>query len=58
MKEEKTNWAFVTVLLSVLAILIMMAYTIKFIDTQAQRIDALEIENIRHNDRFSVLWDL
>ena len=58
MKEEKTNWAFVTVLLSVVAILIMMAYTIKFIDTQAQRIDALEIENIRHNDRFSVLLDL
>ena len=51
MKKEKTNWAFVTVLLSVVALQIIMVYTIKFIDTQAQRIDALEMDNIRLMDR-------
>ncbi len=55
MKNEKTNWAFVTILLSMITILIMLCYTIKFIDTQARRIDTLEVENIRHNDRWGIL---
>ena len=39
-------------LLSLIAVLIMLAYTIKFVDTQDQRIKQLEIENIKLND----LW--
>ncbi len=55
MKKEKNNWTTVFTLLSLITVLIMLACTIKFIDTQAQRIDELEIENIRHNDRWGSL---
>lgn len=54
MKKEKNNWTTSFTLLSLITVLIMLAYTIKFIDTQARRIDQLEIENIRHNDRWGV----
>ncbi len=55
MKKEKTDMKFVSVLLMMVTILIMMMYTIMYVDTQAQRIDNLEIENIRHNDRWGIL---
>ena len=55
MKKEKTDIKFVSVLLMMVTILIMMMYTIMYVDTQAQRIDDLEIENIRHNDRWGIL---
>ena len=55
MKKEKTDMKFVSVLLMMVTILIMMIYTIMYVDTQAQRIDDLEIENIRHNDRWGTL---
>jgi|14BtaG_2_1085337.scaffolds.fasta_scaffold214270_1 cell division protein YceG involved in septum cleavage len=55
MKKKKTDIKFVSVLLMMVTILIMMMYTIMYVDTQAQRIDDLEIENIRHNDRWGIL---
>ena len=55
MKKEKIDMKFVSVLLMMVTILIMMMYTIMYVDTQAQRIDNLEIENIRHNDRWGIL---
>ncbi len=53
--KEKTDWGFVTVLLCIGAILITMCYIGKYIDMQAQRIDYLEVENIRHNEALSIL---
>jgi len=55
MKKEKTDMKFVSVLLMMVTILIMMMYTIMYVDTQARRIDTLEVENIRHNDRWGIL---
>ena len=55
MKKEKTDMKFVSVLLMIVTILIMMLYTIMYVDTQAQRIDNLEIENFRHNNRWGIL---
>ena len=55
MKKEKTDMKFVSVLLMIVTILIMMMYTIMYVDTQAQRIDNLEIENFRHNNRWGIL---
>lgn len=52
MKKKKNNFMTEFTLLSLIAVLIMLAYTIKFVDTQDQRIKQLEIENIKLND----LW--
>ena len=53
--KKKTNWEFVITLMCVAALGSMMCYVGKYIDMQAQRIDYLEIENLKHSEALHIL---
>ncbi len=53
--KEKTDWGFVINLLCIGALGCMSCFIGSYIDMQAQRIDYLEIENIKHREALHVL---
>ena len=55
MSKLKTDWGLVTNLLCIGVLSCMVCFIGNYIDTQAKRIDYLEIENIKHREALHVL---
>tara|TARA_R110000772_G_scaffold264405_1_gene384919 strand:+ start:45 stop:269 length:225 start_codon:yes stop_codon:yes gene_type:complete len=53
--KEKTDWGFVVNLLCIGALGWLMCYIGIYVDIQAQRIDYLEIESIKHKEALYIL---
>ena len=55
MSKLKTDWGLVINLLCIGALGCMVCFIGNYIDTQARRIDYLEIENIKHREALHIL---